>query len=435
MKHPKTLVAHPRRRRNARGWWPAILAAFALAVGAACGDDADADEDVAPLDEGEHDQASPPEDPPEQTTTSAGTVPLDEVTLGLTEIGDFDAPMSIVSRPGDTGLFVAQREGRVVRLDVTGGGLDRDYAADEEPIVDISDEVSTDGEQGLLDIEFSPDGERLYLSYSITPDGDSRIISYAIDGVTVDTESRREVLAVEQPYANHNGGDIEFGPDGYLYFGLGDGGSGGDPEGNGQDTSTLLGSMLRIDPQGTLDGDEPYAIPGDNPFADGDDGEPEIWLYGVRNPWRFSFDAETDDLWIADVGQSSWEEINRLPAADGGGRGANLGWNEMEGTHSFEGDNPDDGVLPVFEYSHDDGSCSVTGGVVYRGSAIAGLAGAYLFGDLCNATVRALDVSGDEPREMSFDDTEVGNLVSFGQDNDGDVYAVSLDGPIYRLDP
>jgi glucose/arabinose dehydrogenase len=243
------------------------------------------------------------------------------------------------------------------------------------------------------------------------------------------------VLAVDQPFANHNGGDVEFGPDGYLYFGLGDGGSAGDPEGNGQDPSTLLGSMLRIDPQGTLDGDEPYAIPGDNPFADGDAGEPEVWLYGLRNPWRFSFDPATDDLWIADVGQNAWEEINRLPAADGGGRGANLGWNELEGTHSFEGVNPDDGVLPVFEYPHDDGGCSVTGGVVYRGNAIAGLAGAYLFGDLCNPTLRALDVSGDEPREVSFDDSEVGNLVSFGQDNDGEVYAVSLDGPIYRLDP
>lgn len=432
MKHSTRFVALPRHSRNVRGWL-VILAAVAIAAGAACGDDADDGEEVAPVDEGQDDQPDPPEEPPEQTTTAPAEPQLDDVTLSLAEIGEFNAPMSIVSRPGDTSLFVAEREGRVVRLDVTGEGLDRRYTPADDPVADISDEVATDGEQGLLDIEFSPDGERLYLSYSITPDGDTRIISYAFDGGTVDTGSRREVLAVDQPFANHNGGDIEFGPDDYLHFGLGDGGSGGDPMGNGQDTSTLLGSMLRIDPQGTLDGDEPYAIPNDNPFADGD-GEPEIWLYGVRNPWRFTFDSETDDLWIADVGQSSWEEINLLPAADGGGRGANLGWNEMEGTHSFEGDNPPDGVLPVFEYPNPDEGCSVTGGVVYRGSAIPGLTGAYLFGDLCNPTLRALDVSGDEAREVTFD-AEVGNLVSFGQDNEGEVYAVSLDGPIYRLDP
>jgi glucose/arabinose dehydrogenase len=245
--------------------------------------------------------------------------------------------------------------------------------------------------------------------------------------------SRRSILSVEQPYPNHNGGEIEFGPDGYFYIGLGDGGDAGDPEGNGQNTEVLLGKILRIDPLNPGNGQE-YSIPSDNPFADGDGGAPEVWLYGARNPWRFSFDAETDDLWVADVGQNEWEEIDLLPAADGGGKGANLGWDRMEGTHSFEGDEPDDDVLPVYEYSHDDG-CSVTGGVVYRGSAVPELAGAYLFSDFCQGTLRAIRVAGGELADERVFDAETSSASSFGVDAAGDVYVASLEGPIYRIDP
>jgi glucose/arabinose dehydrogenase len=368
------------------------------------------------------------------TTTTAGdgaagnptTVPpLADVNVTLTEVAEADTPIALVARAGTDSLYVAEREGRVRPL--TGGSLG-------EPIVDISDEVVTSVEQGLLDIVFSPDGATLYLHYSVAPDGDTRVISYPVSGDAVDTGGRRELLGVEQPFDNHNGGDIEVGPDGALYVALGDGGAGGDPEGNGQDTQALLGKILRIDPAATT-GDD-YAIPADNPFADGAAGAPEVWLYGVRNPWRIDFDDATGDLWVADVGQNAFEEIDLLPAADGTGRGANLGWNEMEGAHPFEGgSNPEGAVLPVFEYDRSEGGCSVTGGVVYRGSAIPALAGAYLFTDFCDGRLRAIRAAGGQTvDERTFEDVSGDSVVSFGVDADGEVYVVSLNGPIYRLD-
>jgi glucose/arabinose dehydrogenase len=360
-------------------------------------------------------------------STAAPVPPLADVNVTLTEVAEADAPMALVARAGTDTLYVAEREGRVRPL--TGGSLG-------EPIVDISDEVVTAVEQGLLDIEFSADGATLYLHYSLAPDGDTRVISYPVTGDAVDTGGRRELLAVEQPFDNHNGGDIEIGPDGYLYVALGDGGGGGDPEGNGQDTQALLGKILRIDPAATT-GDD-YGIPADNPFADGAAGAPEVWLYGARNPWRIDFDDATGDLWVADVGQNAFEEIDLLPAADGAGRGANLGWNEMEGAHPFEGGtNPDGAVLPVFEYDRSEGGCSVTGGVVYRGSAIPALVGAYLFTDFCDGRLRAIRAAGGQTvDERTFDDVSGNALVSFGTDAAGEVYVVALDdGGIYRLDP
>jgi glucose/arabinose dehydrogenase len=303
-----------------------------------------------------------------------------------------------------------------------------------EPVLDISDRVVTDAEQGLLGIAFSADGGTLYVSYSLAPEGHTRVDAYTMDGDAVDEGSRRELLAVDQPYDNHNGGDIHVGPDGFLYVALGDGGASGDPEGNGQDTQALLGSILRIDPARPSGGAE-YGIPEDNPFADGEGGAPEIWLFGVRNPWRFSFDRETGDLWIGDVGQDAFEEIDLLPAAGGGGAGANLGWNEMEGAHPYEGGtNPEGGVLPVFEYDRSGGGCSVTGGVVYRGDAIPALTGAYLFTDYCAGQVRALRAEGGQTIEERTFDAEGSELVSFGEDAEGEVFVLSLDGPIYRID-
>jgi glucose/arabinose dehydrogenase len=370
-------------------------------------------------------------------TTEPGQSPLAEVDLQLTEVASADAPTAIVTRPGTDQLYIAEREGRVLSLDVSGSGANRQYSVADDPILDISDDVVTDVERGLLDIEFSPDGSQLYVHYSLAPDGNTQIDAYDMDGDRVDTSSRREVLSVEQPYANHNGGEIEFGPDGYLYIGLGDGGNAGDPNGNGQDTEALLGKILRIDPLHPR-GDQGYSIPSDNPFASGDGGAPEVWLYGVRNPWRFSFDPETDDLWVGDVGQDQWEEVDLLPAAGGGGRGANLGWNRMEGSHPYEGDEPDGDVLPVYEYSHDEG-CSITGGVVYRGSAIPALDGAYLFADYCQNRLRAIRVSASGGQlaladQRTYDDDQGSELVSFGEDSGGDVYVVSLGGAIYRVD-
>src|SRR5262245_5530068 len=365
---------------------------------------------------------------PDETTAPAAApaaeAPLDSLSLALTPAFEAEAPIALVARPDSDTLYVVERAGKIRPVnDGTVGG----------PILDISDEVVTGGEQGLLDIAFSDDGATLYVSYSIAPKGDSRVVAYTMSGDAVDTTSRLELLAVDQPFANHNGGDLEIGPDGYLYFGLGDGGAAGDPFGNGQNTSVLLGKLLRIDPT-TPSGGKNYSIPPDNPFASGQGGAPEVWAYGLRNPWRYTFDADTDDLWIGDVGQNQWEEIDVLPADQGGGKGVNLGWDQMEATHPYEGGtNPPGAVLPVYEYSHADG-CSVTGGVVYRGTAIPGLGGAFLFSDYCQGTIRALRASGGQTtEEHTYTEAQATNLVSFGVDNSGEVLVVSLDGPVYRL--
>ncbi len=397
-----------------------ILVGLVLVLASACGGDDDGNDDqAAPTTEGEPTSGST------GTATTLEEAPLDSIELTLTQVAEADTPTSLVTRPGSDTLYVSERAGRVrPMVDFQLG----------DPIVDIVDEVVTNSEQGLLDLEFSPDGNTLYLSYNVPPDGDTRIAAYTMNGDTVDPASRRELLAVDQPFPNHKGGDIEIGPDGFLYIGLGDGGAGGDPLGNGQNTNVLLGKILRIDPTQPAGGKQ-YGIPPGNPFADGQGGAPEVWAYGLRNPWRFTFDPRNGDLWIADVGQGQWEEIDLLPAASGGGGGANLGWNQMEGSHSFEGgSNPDGGVLPIFEYDHDQG-CSITGGVVYRGTGVPGLAGAYLFTDYCNGTIRAVRAQDGTVSEERVFDAEGTGLVAFGEDAAGEAYVMSLDGPIYRLDP
>jgi glucose/arabinose dehydrogenase len=409
-----------------------VLAAGLVGLGlAGCGDD-DGGASGATTTERPATQGEPPASD-STTGVPAAESPLDGIEITATPVAQVDTPTAFVVRPGSQTMYVAERAGRVRPVTVAGTGTDRTYQVGD-PILDISENVVADGERGLLDIVFSPDGGTLYVHYSLAPSGDARVAAYTMAGDEVDTGSYRELLAVEDPFPNHNGGEMEFGPDGYLYIALGDGGGGGDPEGNGQDTQALLGKILRIDPA-TPSGDQEYGIPPDNPFADGAGGRPEVWLYGVRNPWRFSFDRANGDLWVGDVGQNEWEEIDQLPAAAGGGRGANLGWNEMEATHSFEGgSNPDGGVLPVFEYAHDEG-CSVTGGVVYRGSAIPGLGGAYLFGDYCQSGMRALRVRDGQVTEERSYDVNLDQLVSFAEDADGEVFALSLRGGIYRLDP
>jgi glucose/arabinose dehydrogenase len=409
-----------------------VLAAGLVGLGlAGCGGD---DDGAAPGVTTTEPPAAEGEPPAGDSTTGAPAEesPLDGIEITATPVAQVDSPTALVVRPGTETMYVAERPGRVRPVTVVGTGPDRTYQVGD-PVLDISDSVVADGERGLLDIVFSPDGGTLYVHYSLAPSGDARVAAYTMAGDEVDTGSYRELLAVEDPFPNHNGGEMEFGPDGYLYIALGDGGGGGDPEGNGQDTQALLGKILRIDPASPSGGQE-YGIPADNPFADGAGGRPEVWLYGVRNPWRFSFDRATGDLWIGDVGQNEWEEIDQLQAAAGGGRGANLGWNEVEATHPFEGgSNPDGGVLPVFEYSHDEG-CSVTGGVVYRGAAIPGLGSAYLFSDYCQGDVRGLRVRDGQVTEERTFDAHIDQLVSFAEDAAGEVYALSLLGGIYRLD-
>lgn len=400
-----------------------LLAAVAVLAGTACGggDDeeptAQPDVTVAPPT-----TEAPPSEEETTSTTAAPAASLEEARVKLTEVAVAEQPVAVIVQPGTDELFVVERAGTV-------RGLGADGLA-EEPLVDITSDTVAEGERGLLGAAFSPDGTRLYLSYTDL-DGDSRLHEWAVVDGQVEASSRREVLAQPQPFANHNGGHILFGPDGLLWYGLGDGGASGDPEGRAQDPDTLLGKILRIDPAAR--GEEPYGVPGDNPFAAGG-GRGEIALTGLRNPWRFSFDRDTGALWIGDVGQNEVEEVTALPA--GQILGANLGWDRLEGTDPFEGEAPPDAVAPVYEYRHDEG-ISITGGVVYRGSAIPALEGAYLFGDLATAAIWALPTDGTSVGERVDLGVGVdpGTLVSFAEDAAGEVYVVSIGGAISRLDP
>jgi glucose/arabinose dehydrogenase len=357
-----------------------------------------------------------------------------DLPLVTVVVAQYEEPISLTSRSGSNDLYVAQRNGIIRRIQRTFNkdGVER-IAADTRVVLDLSANVSTSGEQGLLDIEFSLDGRLLYVSYTDL-DGSSVVAEYNIARSTqANANSGRELLRIPQPASNHNGGSLVMGADGFLYLGLGDGGGSGDPDGNGQNTDTLLGSILRIDPIANETG--AYMIPDGNPFVDGG-GRPEIFLYGVRNPWRFSFDLDTGDMWIADVGQNAFEEINHLTASDGFGRGANLGWNAVEAFDSFEGrPPPQDTTAPIFAYSHENGRCSITGGHVYRGQVIPLLDGVYVFGDYCSGEVFGL-APGPEPvvRPLSFEAPD-NQLVSIGQGPDGELYLVLSGGEIARVQP
>lgn len=331
-----------------------------------------------------------------------------------------DTPLAMAVRAGDDSLYIAEQSGRIVAI--------RNGSVDPTPILDISDRILSGGEQGLLGLAFSPNGRFMYVNFTDTR-GDTNVEEYPFDAGRVAGPPRR-VLFVEQPFANHNGGNLVFGPDGHLYIGLGDGGSGGDPLGNGQSLSTLLAKMLRIDPRPS--GGAAYGIPSNNPFVGRPGVRPEIWAYGLRNPWRYSFDRSTGDLWIGDVGQNSWEEIDFQPAGSAGGQ--NYGWNRMEGTHLFDGPALPDQAAPLYEYSHSEGGCSVTGGYVYRGAALPWLTGAYLFADFCRGQIMALRRSGGRVSVRSLG-LQTGAMASFGQDQSGELYVVSLTGPVYRLSP
>jgi glucose/arabinose dehydrogenase len=337
---------------------------------------------------------------------------------------DLQAPTSIEATP-DGWLLVTERPGRVVAIDPGSG--------DREVVVDLADRVLGQGEQGLLGLALHPDWPETLRAFVHYSDRGGDTVLAELDGRAgggaprLDAASERVLLRVDQPFSNHNGGQLRFGPDGYLWLGLGDGGSGGDPLDQGQDPGTLLGAILRVDVS------EPgtYRIPPDNPFVDGG-GAPEVHLYGLRNPWRFSFDRLTGELWIADVGQNAFEEINRIdPVADAGG---NLGWNVMEASHCFADPtcSSDGLILPVSEYGRELG-CSVTGGYVYRGSALPDLVGWYLFADYCTGIVFGVRSDVDEltpPRRLLDTDAAVS---SFGEGPGGELYLADLAGAIYRI--
>ena len=365
------------------------------------------------------------------TTTSGEQAPAvpgsGEGGVELTHLGDFDQPLYVTQPPSGTrDLFVVEQGGRVQRLAPDG---------DAETFLDISDEVSSGGERGLLSLAFAPDYARsglLYVDFT-NLEGDTRVVEYKARDGRVDEGTRRELLRIDQPFPNHNGGLVLFGPDGNLYVGLGDGGSAGDPQRNGLDLSSPLGKILRIDPRPS--GERPYTVPPDNPFADRRGALPEIYAYGLRNPWRFSFDRETGALTIGDVGQDSQEEIDVV--ARGDGAGASFGWSAYEGRERFNEDQSAPGaVAPALVASHEDGNCSITGGVIVRDRRLPTVFGRYVWGDLCMGELRSFT---PRPGGPATDDRplglEVPNLASFGEDADGHVYVASIDGPVYRLDP
>jgi glucose/arabinose dehydrogenase len=357
----------------------------------------------------------------------------------LLELATVDFPTALVSRSGGDDLWLTERPGRVRQIQrrTSLDGEEQGFKLLNTVVLDITDQVSTEGEGGLLGLAFSTDGRFLYVSYT-NQRGNSVIAEYEMDSISAVVASERILLEVEQPFANHNGGDIAIGPDGFLYVALGDGGSSGDPLQNGQNPTTALGSILRIDPLAVA-GERPYAVPADNPFLGDEDGLDEVWLYGARNPWRFSFDRITGDLWIADVGQNQIEEINWLPAAAGpAGRGVNLGWRAFEGTDVFDqaaADTIGDVVDPVYTYPHDNGRCSVTGGYVYRGTTLRELTGVYLFGDFCSGELIGLQPQDGNTILVAelLTSRPAFSLASFGQDSNGELYVLQGTGEVAML--
>lgn len=342
-------------------------------------------------------------------------------------IKGLNKPTHLTSPAGDDRLFIAEQ-----------GGTVRIFRGNDLlpfPFLDISRRVSCCGERGLLSLAFPPGyGQKRYFYVNYTGrNGDTVVARYrtSVDPDRADPSSEEIILTVRQPYANHNGGQLAFGPDGHLYIGMGDGGSAGDPQGNGQKAGTLLGKLLRIDVES---GQRPYAVPSDNPFVKDAGYRPEIWALGLRNPWRFSFDRKTGDLYLADVGQNDYEEIDFEPAGSRGGR--NYGWNVMEGMDCFREKTCDRSglVLPVAGYGHAEG-CSVTGGFVYRGSEFPELDGIYFYGDYCSGRIWGLKKKGDS-WEKSFLIHSEYSFSTFGEDGRGEIYAADYrGGEIYRIMP
>ncbi len=342
-----------------------------------------------------------------------------EVATGLSR------PLYVTAPPGDPRLFVVEQDGRIR---IFGGPSGNPFGG--ETFLDLSGRVSGGNEQGLLGLAFHPDyssNGRFFVNYTDLA-GTTRVERFQVgsDPNVADPSSGEPILSINQPFANHNGGHLVFGSDGMLYVGSGDGGSGGDPRGHGQNHTSLLGTILRLD----VDGGTPYGVPPDNPFAGGPGGE--VWAFGLRNPWRFSFDRVDEMLYVGDVGQGEWEEVNAVPSHLAG---VNYGWNVLEGEECFRSSSCDRSGLtgPALVYGHGDG-CSVTGGVVYRGDDVASLRGRYLYADFCSGWVRSFRLDGGEavdPLQLPLGD--LGQITSFGEDSRSEVYIVSRSGTVYRI--
>ncbi|MEO5903360.1 MAG: PQQ-dependent sugar dehydrogenase [Gemmatimonadaceae bacterium] len=349
-------------------------------------------------------------------------------TMRLEQVGDrFQSPVYVTSPPGDSRLFVVEQAGRIR---VVKSGI-----AAQTPFLDIRSRVKTGGEQGLLSVAFHPSYRTngfFYVNFT-DKQGDTRIERFkaGANPDVADSASSLLILKIDQPYANHNGGLVMFGPDGMLYIGMGDGGSAGDPKGSGQNRNALLGKILRIN----VSRQDPYTIPVDNPYANGAEGKPEVWATGIRNPWRFAFDRSAGLMYIADVGQNQTEEVDVVPASRAG---VNYGWNSMEAASCYR---PSSGCkssgleLPVLTYGHSGGACSITGGFVYRGRRLAAIAGHYFYADYCTGWIRSFKYENrlaTDRREWKTD-RNAGHIVSFGEDGAGELYVVAEGGQIYRI--
>ena len=368
-------------------------------------------------------------------TLAGSPTQVPAVTISLkTVVSGLPSPIGVSSAPGDPRLFVIGQSGKIVIV--------RDGKA-AGTFLDISGRISCCGERGLLGLAFHPQyaSNGLFFVRYTDPAGDVRISEFHVGSSPdqADATSERILLTIPHPnFANHNGGRIEFGPDGYLYIGTGDGGSGGDPNNHGQSLATLLGKMLRIDVD-HASGGKPYAIPPTNPFVGRSGALPEIFAYGLRNPYSFSFDRLTGDLWIGDVGQDLWEEVDRATAASGGGRGLDYGWSIMEGNHCYK---PSTGckiaglTLPLAEYTHGAGDsigCAIIGGYVYRGSAHPELEGRYFFGDECSGHIWDVTAAAPATQSPQLLLSSKVNIDGWGQDSSGELYVVASNGNLYQL--
>lgn len=415
---------------SAYPWLAGLLCLVTLVLAPACGQ-VESPRVVAPRPDASVEPTGAP-------VTPAAPTDLADLVVELAPVADgFSQPLYLTAPADDTRLFVLEKTGLVRIID--GGSVLG------TPFLDLTGAVSTNSERGLLGLAFPKDHAqtgRFYVNYT-DKDGTTVISRFQTsdDPDIADPASEEVLLRIEQPYANHNGGCVQIGPDDMLWIGMGDGGSGGDPQGNGQNPSTLLGKMLRLDvgEAGSAPRGEPYGIPADNPWAEtADDADPlpEIWALGLRNPWRFSFDRTTGDLWIGDVGQSAYEEIDFVTAREVGTGGPNFGWNIYEGSHPYPPDaEPDtdsaDFVMPLIEYGRSAG-VSVTGGYVYRGALHPSLAGIYFYGDYGSGRIWGARVGTDgvETRELLDPGLQV---VSFGEDANGELYVVDFGGAVYRI--
>jgi glucose/arabinose dehydrogenase len=378
---------------------------------------------------GDHATAQPAKPSPSATATatSTPTASVAKPGLRLKKIGDFDDPVYVTAPPGDRRRVFVVEQGGTVRVVRGGNKVGR-------PFLDIADDISTGSERGLLSLAFAPDyaSSGLFYVYYTAPDGDIRIVEYRrASAERADHDSARVVLSVSHPEGNHNGGLVLFGPGNLLYAGLGDGGGGGDQHGargNGQNRQTLLGKIIRIDPRRS--GERPYRVPGGNPYVGRGGVRPEIFAYGVRNPWRFSF-TPNGNLVVADVGQGAVEEVTVVRK-----KGANLGWRVWEGrTRYSAGETAPGHVPPAIQRFHSDGNCSITGGVVVRDPVLSALRGRYVFGDFCRGRIESAVLRGNRARKVRSTPLQVDNLSSFGEDARGRAYVTSLSGPVYRLVP